>query len=254
MPANRKSSQSSVPRPSPYPHTLREQMSSVSTLRALVPTSAIGPDDVVILVIGKTGSGMSNFINKLTGMQPEDGAGELFSRTTGIYAYESYRNGQRFIFVDTPGFNNQKIPQSEVFGVITRWLKETHQHSIKLTGVIYTHSVMDDRLSATDMQSFRLITRLCGNEAADRVRLVTTMWDQVEKSMAEEMQKKLVSGQWRSLIKAGARPERFNNTSEAAWSIVQGLGNTKKTLPIQKEPVTICGRLKRWLGHSRVEG
>ncbi|KAI6113564.1 P-loop containing nucleoside triphosphate hydrolase protein [Pisolithus croceorrhizus] len=212
-------------------------MSLATTLRPLVPISAIKPDDNVILVMGKTGSGMSNFINNLTGMPPEDGADQMLSCTENVCAYECNRNGRRFIFVDTPGLNNGKLSQSAVFETIATWLEKTYRHSIKLTGVVYTQDVTDNSWSPTDMQGFQLLGRLCGDEAADQVRLVTTMWDVADKLEADEMEGMLKETQWQPLIQAGAQPQRFNNTSESAWNIVEGLGNTTKTLLIQKELV-----------------
>ncbi|KAI6134307.1 P-loop containing nucleoside triphosphate hydrolase protein [Pisolithus croceorrhizus] len=252
MPTNRNGNRPSVSRPSVYPRNLRERvemrpshalMSSVTTLRMLVPTSAIKSDDVVILVMGKTGSGMSNFINKLTGMQPEEGADQLFSRTQDVCAYECYRNGQRFIFVDTPGFNNGKLPSSAVFRAIAMWLEETYRHSIKLTGVIYTHDIRDDGRCATDVQSFRLLSCLCGNEAADRIRLVTTMWDEVDESEAVRMEETLRRTHWQPLIRARARIKRFHNTPDTAWDIVRDLGSTKKALLLQREMVDMRKKL-----------
>ncbi|KIK19428.1 hypothetical protein PISMIDRAFT_153001 [Pisolithus microcarpus 441] len=276
MPANPNNNQLPISHHSVYPHNLREPVetrsscaliSSVTTLRTLVSTSAIGPNDVVILVMGKTGSGMSNFINKLTGMQPEAGADGLSSCTQDAYAYECYRNGQRFIFVDTPGFNNEKLPTSTVLRAIATWLKETYRNAIELTGVIYTHNIGGDNNCATDVLSFQLLGHLCGDEAADRVRLVTTMWDDVDMSKAGEAEGRLKRTRWQSLIRAGARLERFDNTPETAWNIVRDLGSTKKPLLLQRElvdmkkrledttagkclglgkSVTICDRLKRW--------
>ncbi|KIK19429.1 hypothetical protein PISMIDRAFT_152984 [Pisolithus microcarpus 441] len=278
MPANPNNNQLPVSRRSVYPHNLREPVetrpsrslsSSVTTLRTLLSTSAIGPNDVVILVMGKTGSGMSNFINKLTRMQPEDGADQLSSCTKTVCPYECYHNGQRFIFVDTPGFNNEQLPQWTVLTAIAKWLKETYQKSIKLTGVIYTHNLREDGMCAVDEQSFQSLCRLCGNEAADRVRLVTTMWDDVDESEAVEVEGKLKRTHWQSFIQAGAQPQRFDNTSKSAWNIVESLGITTKTLLLQKElvdmgkaledttagrrlrqgkPVTICGRVKQLFG------
>ncbi|KAI6041766.1 hypothetical protein EDC04DRAFT_1163946 [Pisolithus marmoratus] len=222
-------------------------------------------------VMGKTGSGMSNFINKLTGMPPEDGAEQLSSCTKGVNAYKSYRDRQRFIFVDTPGFNNQMMSQSEVFEAIARWLEKTHRRSIEPTGVIYTQSITDKSRSATDAQGFQLFRRLCGEKAADRIRLVTTMCDEVEASEAHNVEETLQRTEWQSLIEEGARPEIFDNTSETAWKIVRDLGNTKKTLLLQEElvdmgrvledttagkllglkkTVTIRGQLKQWFDWS----
>lgn len=230
--------------------------------------SAIRPDDAVIFVMGKTGSGMSNFINKLTRMQPEDGADQLSSCTKSVSAHECYHNGQRFIFVDTPGFNNQRLTQWAVLTEIATWLKETYRKSIGLTGVIYTHNI-GDSMCAVDEQNFQSFRRLCGDETADRVRLVTTMWDDVDESEAAKVEGVLKRTRWQSFIRAGAQLERFDNTSKSAWNIVESLGITTKTLLLQKElvdmgkaledttagrllrhgkPATICGRVKGLFG------
>ncbi|KAI6103013.1 hypothetical protein F5141DRAFT_1008119 [Pisolithus sp. B1] len=170
-------------------------------------------------------------------MQPEDEAGQLFSCTKTVCAYKCYRKGQRFIFVDTPGFNNGKLSQCAVFTAIAAWLKEMYRKSIELTGVIYTHNLREDSMGAVDEQSFRLLCHLCGNEAADRVRLVTTMWDDVDELGAVEVEETLKGTHWQSFMQAGAQPRRFDNTSESAWNIVESLGITTKTLLLQMELV-----------------
>ncbi|KAI5984612.1 hypothetical protein EDD15DRAFT_2307624 [Pisolithus albus] len=178
-------------------------------------------------------------------MQPEDGADSLSSCTKEVFAYQCYRSGKRYIFVDTPGLNNGELSQSAVFKAIARWLEKTYgQHSIKLTGVIYTQDITDNRQCPADMQGFQLFERLCGGEAAHQVRLVTTMWDEADKSEATEAEGTLEEKQWNSLIAAGAKPQRFDNTSESAWNIVRGLGNTTTTLLLQKEMVNLEKSLK----------
>lgn len=83
--------------------------------------------------MGKTGSGMSNLINKLIGMQPEDGTDQLSSRTQTVCAYKCYCNGHRFIFVDTSSLNNGQLSQCVVFTAIATWLTETYRKSVELS-------------------------------------------------------------------------------------------------------------------------
>ncbi|KAG6329602.1 hypothetical protein ID866_9488 [Astraeus odoratus] len=91
-----------------------------------IEVTDIRPNDNVIIFIGTTGSGMSNFINKLTGMEAESNAHGLISSTSTITAYRSRGLGGRsFVFVDTPGFDGTYASQSAVFKKIAQWLEMT---------------------------------------------------------------------------------------------------------------------------------
>ncbi|KAI6101775.1 hypothetical protein EDD16DRAFT_1648373 [Pisolithus croceorrhizus] len=191
-------------------------MSSVGTLRTPIPMSAIRPDDVITCIaMGKTGSGMSN---------AKDGTDQLSSRTQTVCAYKCYCNGHRFVFVDTSSLNNGQLSQCAVFTAIATWLTETYASD---ASDIHPYP-RNGSMGAVDEQSFQLLYRLCGNEAADRVQLVTTMWDEVDESEAVEVEETLKGTHWQSFMQAGAQPRRFDNTSESAWNI---------TLLLQKELV-----------------
>ncbi|KAI6018347.1 hypothetical protein EDC04DRAFT_3118617 [Pisolithus marmoratus] len=246
-------------KPPVFPHSVYpdntgeqgEKQSNLATPRPLVSTPEIKPDDVVILVMGNTGSAMRDFINKLTGMEPENGEGKLFSCDVG--AYKCDHGGQRFIFVvfvDTPGFDNQNRSRWDEFQKIATCLEETYRRSVKLTGVIYTHSIRDNSKLADE--SLQLLIDLCGEEAVNQVRLVLTMCDGVEEREADDAEKTLRT-QWKSLIQDGAPLERFDNDSTTAWKIIQGLGNTKKPLLIQKELVDERRALKETIAGSRFQ-
>lgn len=87
------------------------------------------------------------------------------------------------------------------------------------------------------MQGFQLCRRLCGDQAAKQVRLVTTMWDEVNEAEGDAAEGRLKRAQWRSFIQAGAQPRRFDNTLESAWNIMRDLGSAKMTLLLQRELV-----------------
>ncbi|KAI6160328.1 hypothetical protein EDD17DRAFT_831928 [Pisolithus thermaeus] len=193
--------------------------------------------------MGKTESGINNFINKLTGMQL-GGTKKLSSHTENVREYDCSHSGQRFILVDTPGLNNGECLQGTAFRDISKWLEDTYQRSIRLTGVIYTHDITDDDWPPADVQSFELLGHLCGNKPADRVRLVMTMPNQAEELDAYNVEGISESIDWRSFIRAGARPVRFDNTSAGAWGIIEGLENTKKALLLQEELVIMKKRLE----------
>ncbi|KAL4071605.1 hypothetical protein V8B97DRAFT_409681 [Scleroderma yunnanense] len=215
--------------------------------RKPIPLSDIVPSDIVILILGITGSGMSNFINKLTGVEEERESRQLVSCTKDVKAYACVRGRQRFIFVDTPGFNATYMSQRAVFTKTAEWLQSTY-----LTGVIYMHRITDTYESGTAYQSFRIFSGMCGEKAADRVRLVTTMWDEeYEQPRSLQMESRLKT-EWGSLLNAGASYERFYNTADSAWQIVNGLGYQRKALLLQREIVDMGKKMEETTAGMRV--
>ncbi|KAL4077508.1 hypothetical protein J3A83DRAFT_1591654 [Scleroderma citrinum] len=193
-------------------------------------------------------------------MPVERANSSLESCTMDVRAYVSSRSGKRFVFVDTPGFNSKSHSQDGALGMIADWLRSAYHNSIELTGVIFTYRITDTHVSGTELASLRIASALCGGDAADRVRLVTTMWDDVDVESAKDTENTMKTEQWKSLLDKGARYERFYNTRESAWKIIDSLGNNKKALLLQRERVdigmplarTAAGRLLQ-LGKAQVK-
>ncbi|KAI6009961.1 hypothetical protein EDC04DRAFT_837757 [Pisolithus marmoratus] len=159
------------------------------------------------------------------------------------------RDHQRYIFVDTPGFNATYKSQKAVFENIANWLEATYRETrLQFTGAIYVRRITATESARSEQNSFQIFAKLVGNEAADRVRLVTTMWDEPEvpsRVLAmEDRENRLTEGQWAPLMRAGAVYARFDNTPESAWGIVRGLGMGKKALLLQRELVDMRKTLK----------
>lgn len=169
-----------------------------------------------------------------------------------VKAYSYCHGTDRFIFVDTPGFNSSQL-NNVVLKKIARYLDnlyvvsslqrrfhlrpDRHRQSVELTGVIYTHRINTSHTRDAQLTGLRIFAALCGDEAADRARLVTTMWDEVnvDDVVATE---NTIRAEWKLLLDAGSRYERFDNTGESAWNIVRGLGGNRKTLLLQRELVS----------------
>ncbi|KAI6038324.1 P-loop containing nucleoside triphosphate hydrolase protein [Pisolithus marmoratus] len=184
---------------------------------------------VIIALMGLTGSGRSNFINKLTGAREEESAGQLRSHTQGIRETRIKQDTRQYVFVDTPGFDDTDRDERDILRTIAEWLERSYRGNLKLT---------DNRMSASVCNYLHLFHRLCGERAAERVRLVTTMWDNVrDVNLAERRALQLETIYWRPLIDAGSRHERFNNSSRSAWEIVRGLAGEGRALLIQEEMV-----------------
>ena len=169
-------------------------------------------------------------------------------------------DGRHYVFVDTPGFNNTHQSDRDVIQTISDWLEAAcaveflgvssytnffnrYRAKVKLTGVIYTHRATD-YMSGTLCRNFDMFSRLCGEKAAERVRLVTTMWDKVKDVERVRSVVSLLEGEtWKPLLDAGARHEKFENSPKSAWDIVMGLGVKTEALLLQEELVDAERRL-----------
>ncbi|KIO01071.1 hypothetical protein M404DRAFT_151024, partial [Pisolithus tinctorius Marx 270] len=176
-------------------------------------------------LMGPTGSGKSNFINQLTGRKEAKSARRLKSDTQGIREFTvNLSNNRLYVFVDTPGFDNTYRSERDILRTIAEWLEMKYRNDVKLTGIIYTHRITDNRMPGSVCKNLDMFSRLCGYKAAEHVRLVTTMWDKVkDKNLAESRVSELETQFWEPLLLVGARHERFNNSSGSAWEIVRGL-------------------------------
>ena len=115
---------------------------------------------------------------------------------------------------------------------------------MKLSGVIYTHRITDNRMSGSVCKNLDMFGRLCGDNAAERVRLVTTMWDKVkDRNTAENRVKQLEGNFWKPLIDEGARHQKFENTPQSAWKIIRNATGDPEALLLQEELVDAERRL-----------
>ncbi|KAL4073381.1 P-loop containing nucleoside triphosphate hydrolase protein [Scleroderma citrinum] len=190
--------------------------------------------------MGPTGSGKSNFVNKLTRSKEDKAASGLKSHTQGIREFSVDTSKGRYVFVDTPGFDDTYRSDRDILRTIAEWLERKYRGNIKLSGIIYTHRITDNRMSGSVSKNLDLFGRLCGNKAAEHVLLVTTMWDRArDPNIAASRVAQLEGNFWKPLIEAGARHRKFENTTESAWDIVSDVvgGTEAEAVLLQEELV-----------------
>lgn len=193
----------------------------------------------IIAVMGPTGSGKTNFINKLTGGQEDKAAHRLKSHTQGIREFTvNLPSNRQCVLVDTPGFDDTYRSDRDILRTIAEWLEKKYRKEVKLTGIIYTHRITDNRMSGSVAKNLDLFARLCGDKAAGRVRLVTTMWDSAKNmDTADARVSQLEENFWKPLIDAGAHHKRFRNSLESAWDIISDLMGEGEAVLLQEELV-----------------
>ncbi|KAI5995158.1 P-loop containing nucleoside triphosphate hydrolase protein [Pisolithus albus] len=198
-------------------------------------------EPIVIAFMGRTGSGRTNFINKLTGNREETAAHRLKSHTQVVREIPYTTKDRQYVFVDTPGFDNTYLSEREILRRIADWLEKKYRGKVTMSGIVYTHRITDNRMSGSMCKNLDMFARLCGDKAAGRVRLVTTMWDKAKnRELADSRVKQLEGNFWRPLIDVGARHKRFDkNTPVEAWKIVEDLTGNGEALLLQEELVDL---------------
>ncbi|KAL4242503.1 P-loop containing nucleoside triphosphate hydrolase [Abortiporus biennis] len=103
-------------------------------------------DDIVIAVMGVTGTGKSTFINLVSGGNLATEAG-LISCTNQVTCSRTFEiGGKNVTLVDTPGFDDSTLSDTDVLKMIALHLSMIYEQGFKLSGLIYMHCITDFKI------------------------------------------------------------------------------------------------------------
>ena len=114
---------------------------------------------------------------------------------------------QRYVYIDTPGFDDADRSDTEVLGEILRWF-ETMSRYCTLAGILYVYDITSPRFTASAKRNLCMLQALCGSAFYPNVTIVTTKWGRMypkDQRAAEERQDQLSKEHWRELLAGGAR-------------------------------------------------
>ncbi|KAF9459504.1 P-loop containing nucleoside triphosphate hydrolase protein [Collybia nuda] len=196
------------------------------------------PEEIAIAVMGPTGVGKTSFINLLSGSGLKVGS-EMVSCTSSVQAanpfdFEDYR----ITLIDTPGFDDTTLRDSDVLGMIAAYLSYAHGHGQTLAGIVYMHRILDNRMGGISSRNFRMFRRLCGDNSLQNVVIVTNMWGQVDHELGVARETELATKDifFKPVLEKGARLARHDRTLKSARAIIQSLvGKRPQVLQIQQE-------------------
>ncbi|KAK1851883.1 hypothetical protein CCHR01_05478 [Colletotrichum chrysophilum] len=160
--------------------------------------------DIFIVVMGLTGSGKS-------------------TNSTNVY------------LVDTPGFDDTNLSDSDVLKEIATWLTGSYNNEVKLTGILYLHRITDPRMGGSARKNLFMFKKLCGPEALKHVVLVTTMWELVDEKTGLERQTELETTEdfWGYMLSKGSRIEKHMNNPQSAHHIISRfMSHYRPTTPV----------------------
>jgi predicted GTPase len=69
--------------------------------------------------------------------------------TSDIDSYQFSNRGKIITLVDTPGFDDSNISDSEILMKLLGWLKETQEDEQKLSGILYLHRIDAPRMQGS---------------------------------------------------------------------------------------------------------
>ncbi|KAL0573452.1 hypothetical protein V5O48_008507 [Marasmius crinis-equi] len=238
-----------VPRINP-PKTKVDTKSAMNTrsLRRPLSAESIGqPHPAMVALMGATGSGKTTFINLVSGGKLVVGR-TLHSCTNTVDFSPSFTlGGQEVILVDTPGFDDSTMSETDILNLLAVFLAETYKKEQKLAGIIYLHRITDVRMGGISARNFKIFQKLCGEDTLKNVVIVTNRWEEVLEEKGEARQRELSTKDifFKPALDRGARIVRHLNTRESAHAILQNLLNNNTPLPllIQKEMVDEDKRL-----------
>ncbi|RVD81842.1 uncharacterized protein DFL_009689 [Arthrobotrys flagrans] len=175
--------------------------------------------EVLIAVMGMTGAGKSTFISKATG-KPDIAIGHnLESCTREISVHETKIDDTTVRFVDTPGFSDTYLSDTEVLGMIADYLAAAYSKDMKLHGIIYLHPISENRMTHPATKNLEMFRKLTGEKNLKNVVLTTSMWDKVTAEEGARREKELKEKFWKILLTFEAKTIKYKGTPESAKEV-----------------------------------
>ncbi|KAG9312302.1 P-loop containing nucleoside triphosphate hydrolase protein [Chiua virens] len=214
----------------------------------LVNVEHLKENDIVIAVMGPTGSGKSTFICSASGRETEGVGDGLKSYTTEVRPIRFYdeESGQMVVLVDTPGFDDTYKSDLDILNMISDWLSSSYKKHKLLSGILYLHRIMDNRMAGTPLKNLRVFQKLCGKDALDKVYLTTTMWDEVDERVGERRLEELRSDYWKAMISQGAQVVCCRGVDETPKSLIRDIlkKEGRRRVRLQEEMVEMQLEIK----------
>lgn len=149
---------------------------------------------------------------------------------------ETKIGGQTVRFVDTPGFSDTNMSDTEVLQMIADYLAAAYKQETKLSGIIYLHPISDNRVTHHTTKNLEMFRKLTGEKNLKNVILATSMWDKVTLEEGLRREDELKGKFWKLLTVMGAKTVQHDGTAASARKIAAMLlSNTPFYLQLQEE-------------------
>ncbi|KAK3359514.1 P-loop containing nucleoside triphosphate hydrolase protein [Lasiosphaeria hispida] len=192
-------------------------------------TTMMQPKDkdpqITILLLGVTGAGKSTFAAMASGQNVKVGHG-VDPCTQDPLAVSFDMDNQKVVLIDTPGFDDSVRSDVEILKDIAKWLmKEGLIKNHPLDGLILLHPATHTVVRGNERKRARLLEKILGDDAYNRVVIATTMWENLwpEDSARSPSghDQGLEGSVWSKFCEKGAKVTKHNNTKDSAHRIIR---------------------------------
>jgi len=121
-----------------------------------------------------------------------------------------------------------------------------------VTGILYVHRITDRRMSNSLHKQLHMFEKICGDNPANNVMFLSTMWDKANVEDAENREAALKKSYWNVMIEHGATSGRFYKNEHSGprspWTVIDTVIHRHRrgqALLLQKEMVEFEGRLNK---------
>jgi hypothetical protein len=155
-----------------------------------------------------------------------------------VQSFKCQHDGKHFSIVDTPGFNDTNRSDKEVLEELANWLLESYRDNVKISGIVYLHSISAPKMAGSALRNLRMFRKLCGDDFMGNVVLGTTFWDLVGEEAGEAREKELLEteGFFKEMQERGCHVVRIRDDSDACLKLLSRFAAKQPSVMcIQKE-------------------
>ncbi|CUA77248.1 GH11692 gene product from transcript GH11692-RA [Rhizoctonia solani] len=130
-----------------------------------------GQSDIVILVVGRSGTGKTSLINEFCSPSTS-GVLPRYQSTTEAITCRAELYEPRFKLIDTPGFDNTRLSDVAVCARIAEYFWDKRRYHLGVNGIIYIHQAGDPLQSRSLRRYLTVILRIfLGNAGMHRLTI-----------------------------------------------------------------------------------
>ncbi|KXN85979.1 hypothetical protein AN958_10650 [Leucoagaricus sp. SymC.cos] len=199
--------------------TLSPLISSSTARPAITPLqkrakSLSSIQEIRIAVVGRTGSGLSQFIHDIT-QTYEHGVSDKSSLdpfTMEITPVETVILGVgNLVLIDTPGFDFSKgNTEYDRFNDLAKWMEKTYGGNGRLDGIVYMHNIWNKELDRrAPFHTCDALEKVCGHDWRRKIVLVNSHWSELVEDDGNAREKHLEAGYWGVMLKKGSKMMRY---------------------------------------------